>query len=174
MRYLLLFFILIGIIYSQSIFAQSHSVSPLPSVALKDLQGKTINTADLQNDGKPFIIDFWATWCKPCILELNTIAENYEEWQNETGVKIYAISIDDARNSSKVGPLASGKGWEYEILLDENSDLKRALNINNIPHTFLVNGKGEIVWQHNSYTPGDEDLLYENLKNLIAGKPLTH
>jgi alkyl hydroperoxide reductase subunit AhpC len=97
-------------------------------------------------------------------LELNTIKELYGDWKKETNVKIIAVSIDDSRNISKVGPMANGKRWEYDILLDPNGDFKRSLNVNNIPHTFLVNDKGEILWQHNSYAPGDEDELFEVIK----------
>jgi thioredoxin-related protein len=59
------------------------------------------------------------------------------------------------------------RGWEYEILLDPNADLKRALNVGDIPHTFLINGKGEIVYQHAGYAPGDENELYEKLLGCI-------
>ncbi len=138
----------------------------LPIITIKGTDGHNVSTADFDNGGKPIIISFWATWCKPCIQELVTIADEYEDWQEETGVKLIAISIDDTRNSAKVGPFAEGKGWEYEIYLDENSDLKRALNVNNVPHTFLLNGKKEIVWNHNSYTPGDEEELHEVLVRL--------
>jgi len=154
--------------------AQLSEVQQMPSVNVKDLQGRVVSTHDFNNDGKPYFVNFWATWCKPCVLELNTIAETYEDWQAETGIKIIAISIDDARNSVKVAPFINGKGWDYDVYIDENSDLKRALNVNNVPHTFLINAKGEIVWQHNSYTPGDEETMYETYKALLAGKPLTH
>lgn len=139
----------------------------IPSVKVKDLKGKEFNTADLSNDGKPMIINFWATWCKPCIKELNNIQEVYPDWVEETGVKLIAISIDDARNSRRVAPFINSRGWEYEIYLDENGDLRRAMNVQNPPHTFLVNGKGEVVWQHNGYAPGDEDELYEEVKKLL-------
>ena len=145
---------------------------PFPSVAIKTLDGQTVSTDLLKNDGKPIVISFWATWCKPCVNELTNMADLYEEWQKETGVKIIAISIDDARNLSRVAPFINGKGWEYEIYLDPNSDLKRALNINLIPHTFLLNANREIVWQHASYTEGDEYKLLERIKQLIAGVPL--
>lgn len=139
----------------------------IPSVKVKDLKGKEFNTADLSNDGKPMIINFWATWCKPCIKELNNIQEVYPDWVEETGVKLIAVSIDDARNSRRVAPFINSRGWEYEIYLDENGDLRRAMNVQNPPHTFLVNGKGEVVWQHNGYAPGDEDELYEEVKKLL-------
>jgi cytochrome c biogenesis protein CcmG/thiol:disulfide interchange protein DsbE len=146
----------------------------IPSVTLKKLDGSKINSADFTNNGKPIIISFWATWCKPCKKELDAIAENYPDWVKETGVKLIAISIDDVRSSSKVVTDVKMKGWEYEVYLDENSDFKRAMNVNNVPHTFLVDGEGKIVWSHNSYSDGDEDKLYENVKSLIKGEPLKH
>ena len=135
----------------------------LPNINLKDLNGVTKNLSKFSNNGNPIIISFWATWCKPCKLELNTIAEEYDDWTDETRVKLIAVSIDDARSSTRVEPYINAQGWEYLVLLDPNGDLKRAMNVNNVPHTFLVNGNGKIVWDHNNYSPGDEDELYEEL-----------
>ena len=146
----------------------------IPSTMLKKLDGTKVNSATFSNNGKPMIIDFWATWCKPCKKELDAIAETYEEWQKETGVKLIAISIDDARSSSKVVTDVKAKGWTYEVYIDENQDFKRAMNVNNVPHTFIVDGNGKIVWSHNSYSDGDEDKLYANIKKLIAGEALSH
>ena len=139
--------------------AQEKSITkaiPLPSVDIKTVNGKSFNTKDIQNDGKPIIICFFATWCKPCMVELKSIAEVYDDWQDETGVKIYAVSIDDTRSSAKVLPLVNANDWNYEVLLDENQDIKRILNVNDIPHTFILNGNREIIWQHTSYAPGVE------------------
>ena len=144
----------------------------LPSVNVTDMNGKKINTAELSNNGKPFIISFWATWCKPCVKELTTISEVYQDWQEQTGVKLIAVSIDDSRSSAQVKTLSNGKNWEYEILLDQNSDFKRAMNVNAVPHTFLVNGKGEVVWQHTSFSEGSELELISLVKKLNAGDPL--
>lgn len=143
----------------------------LPSVQVKDINGNTVSTDKFSNNGKPMIINFWATWCKPCVLELSTIADDYEDWVKATGVKLIAVSIDDSRNTAKVGPMAKGRGWEYEIYLDPNEDFKRAMNVNNPPHTFVVNGNGEVVWQHIAYQPGDEKALYEVVKKVAAGLP---
>ncbi len=147
--------------------AMQAQVSSLPSVTLKDLDGKDVNTADLSNDGKPVLICFWATWCSPCKKELNTYADYYEEWQKETGVKIYAVSIDDQRTVNSVKPYVNSVSWEYEILSDVNKTFSQAMGVNSPPHTFLLNGNGEIVWQHVGYTPGDEEEVREHLLKLI-------
>lgn len=146
----------------------------IPAATVKKLDGSKVNSNTFTNNGKPIIISFWATWCKPCKKELDAIAETYPDWVKETGVKLIAISIDDARSSSKVVTDVKTKGWEYEIYIDENQDFKRAMNVNNVPHTFIVDGTGKIVWSHNSYSDGDEDKLYENIQALVKGEPLKH
>ena len=114
-----------------------------------------------------FIISFFATWCKPCNRELDAIAEVYEDWQEETGMKIYAVSIDQAQNINKVKPLVANHGWEYEILLDPNGDFKRALGIQMIPYVLIVDGEGKIVYKHNGYTEGAEEELIEKVRELV-------
>jgi cytochrome c biogenesis protein CcmG, thiol:disulfide interchange protein DsbE len=156
-----------------AIFITSYAISQenptVPSVDLKTLEGQTINTSSFSNDGNFYLISFWATWCKPCRKELSAIAEYYDDWQEETGIKLIAVSTDDSRGVSQVGAIVNSSGWEYEIYLDTNGDFKRAMNVNTIPHMFIINGQNEIVWQHNSYTEGDEILLYETILQLIAG-----
>ncbi len=149
------------------------SYAKLPDIDIKTLDGKTVSTSVIQNDGKPIILSFWATWCKPCLREMNTIKDVYEEWQEETGVKLVAVSIDDARSTSRVKPLVDGSDWEYEIYLDPNSDFKRAMNVGNIPHTFILNGNREIVWQHTSFTEGSEEELIEVVKKILKGEDVS-
>ena len=156
------------LIASPILFTQAQS--KLPSAMVTTMEGKKVDSKTFSNGGKPMIINFWATWCAPCKRELNTIAEKYDGWQEKTGVKLIAISIDDARSMNRVAPYVNGQGWEYEVYLDPNGDLKRALNVNNVPHTFLVNGAGEIVYQHNNYTPGDENELYRKVLELTGKK----
>lgn len=144
----------------------------LPDVSIKTLDGTTVSTKDLELDGHPTIISFWATWCKPCIRELGAIHDLYPDWQEDTKVKLIAISIDDSRSRARAKSLVKGKRWEYETYIDENGDLKRAMNVLNVPHTFILNKKGEIVWQHTSYKPGDEEKYYDILKKLAEGKAI--
>ena len=143
------------------------ALAQLPAITLKTMDGKSVNTAELSNEGKPFIIDFFATWCKPCNRELDAIAEVYEDWQAETGVKIIAVSIDQGQNINKVKPLVANHGWEYEILLDPNGDFKRALGIQMIPYVLIVDGQGNIVYKHNGYTDGAETELIEKVRELL-------
>ncbi|MBD5186393.1 MAG: TlpA family protein disulfide reductase [Bacteroides sp.] len=138
----------------------------LPSAQLKDLSGKPVDTATLSNDGKPFVISFFATWCKPCLRELKAIHEVYPDWQDETGMKLIAVSIDEAQNASKVKPLADAEGWDYEVLLDPNSDFARAMGVNNVPHVFIIDGEGRIAEQKVGYTDGSEGHLIEKIREL--------
>ena len=141
-----------------------NAQNALPNVTLKTLDGKTLNTSDLPKD-KPVIISFWATWCVNCIKELDAISEVYEDWQDETDVELFAVTIDDSRALKRVKPMVNGKGWDYDILLDTNQELKRALGISTIPVTLVVKN-GKIIHRHSNYTPGAEDKLFEEVKEL--------
>jgi peroxiredoxin len=139
----------------------------VPSVNVKNINGENIDFASVIEPGKVTVISFWATWCGPCIKELQAIDQYYEEWQEAYNMKLVAVSIDDSRNVKKVKPKVLGEGWQYEIILDENQDLARAMNVNNPPMTYIVDDKGNIVYSHQGYTPGAEDELEAQLKKLL-------
>ena len=142
------FFCIILIIFS------SISYSQIPNIDIKDLNGRVFNTSEFDNNNNPIIISFWATWCKPCKQELENIHEIYEDWQEETNVKLIAISIDDSRNTAKIKPLVNAKGWEYEVYQDSNREFATKMGVNPIPHTFLLDGNKQIVWEHVTYANG--------------------
>ena len=144
-------------------FAQ---IKNLPNVDVKKIDGSSFNFKNIDNNGNPIVISFWATWCKPCTKELNNIAELYEDWQDETNVKLVAVSIDDRRSQSKVAPYVNSSGWEYEIYVDPNSDLKRAMGVSTVPHTFLLDKNKQIIWQHRGYVEGDEYELFDEILKL--------
>jgi len=157
----------VSILASLFLLFYAAASAQIPSVKLRNTDGKIVNTAELGNDGRPFIISFFATWCKPCLRELTAVNEVYADWQEETGVRLIAVSIDQAQDANKVKPLMDGKGFEYEVLLDVNGDFKRAMGVNNIPHVFLFDGKGNKVYSHIGYKDGDETALYKEVKAAI-------
>ncbi len=161
--------ILTFLLFSTMSFAQNETANTdtkkLPSVSLRTMDGEQVNTGSLGIKG-PIIITFWASWCPTCKREMGTLSDLYADWQEETGVTIVAVSLDDEKTKNNVPTLVNANGWEFLVLMDSNSDFKRAMGVNNTPHTFLINENGEIVYSRNNYAPGDEDLLYEALVKL--------
>lgn len=138
----------------------------LPNVQLTNLEGKKVSsTANFSEKDQLYIFSFWATWCTPCISELDEINDLIPDWKKEVDFKLTAISIDDSRTQKRVKPLISGKGWEFDILLDTNQDFKRALGIVNVPYLIVVKNN-KIVHIQNGYVPGNETELLEKLKTL--------
>jgi len=142
-----------------SVFSQKQ----LPNIMLKTLDGKSVKIQDKTSKNKITVLSFWATWCAPCINELDEISDVYEDWTKETNVDFIAISIDDSRTQKRINPLINGKGWEFNILIDKNQELKRALNISIIPHIIILKNN-KILYRHTGYSPGFEEQLYEKIK----------
>lgn len=143
----------------------SFAQQEFPSSDLKSLDNEKINTKSFNEKDKIYVFSFWATWCAPCIQELEAISEVYEDWKTELNIEIIAVSTDDSRTQKRVKPLVNGKGWEYKILLDTNQDLKRKLSIANIPYLVVVKNE-KIVFIQNGHAPGAEDELFTKLKSL--------
>ncbi|MFT4754019.1 MAG: cytochrome c biogenesis protein CcmG/thiol:disulfide interchange protein DsbE [Salibacteraceae bacterium] len=159
--------IILAMLFSFAVNAQSK----LPEIDIQNIDFETFNTSKITNGDMPVVISFWATWCAPCKAELNAIADEWPEWE-ESGVKIYIVSIDNSRSVNSVQPYVYGQDWPFTTLLDVNSEFRRAMNVNNVPHTFLLNGEGKIVWQHNGYNPGDEEELLELVQKVASGEEI--
>lgn len=138
----------------------------MPAIKLTDIEGNQVSTDTLAAPGRPVIVSFFATWCKPCQRELSAIAEVYDEWQEETGVELIAISIDEAQSVNRVKPLVDANSWPYRVLLDPNGELKRALGVQLIPYVLILDESGNIVYKHNGYTDGAENELLTKLQEL--------
>lgn len=142
------------------------ALSQLPSVQLRNINGKTVDTGKLTGKGKPVIISFWALWCHPCMRELEAIHPLYPDWQDKYDVTMYIVSTDPAQDAHKVRPKVDGQAWEYEVLLDPNGDFKRQMQVQMIPHIFIYDGKGRQIYSHQGYTDGAEKELEKILKTL--------
>jgi cytochrome c biogenesis protein CcmG/thiol:disulfide interchange protein DsbE len=163
---LLIFFALASISFS---FTPAGVSKKLPDITITDLQGKPVKIQEYAKDSKYTIMSFWATWCAPCKRELDAIGELYPEWTEAYDVRLVAITIDNARALTQVKPLIEEKGWEFDILVDSKQELQQALNFQAIPQTFVVDAEGNILYQHEGYTPGDEYELEKIIKEL-SGK----
>lgn len=141
-------------------FIKSYGQKTIPNIQLSTLDGKFVKVQNEISEDQITVISFWATWCAPCINELDEINDVYDDWKEETGVEVIAISTDDSRTQKRIKPMVNGKGWEYKILLDTNQSLKRALNISTIPHVIILKGH-QIIYQRSGYTLGAEEELYE-------------
>ena len=137
--------------FAVSVFAQD-----LPSVTVRDLSGKPVRTGSFISEGKPFVVSFFATWCKPCLRELDAVTEVYDEWQEETGVTFYAVSIDEGSDVKKVKPLMRAHEWPFVVLSDANGDFKRAMNVAMVPSLFVFDGKGKLLHRTTGYVDGGE------------------
>ncbi len=155
--------ILIGLV-SNSIFGQRT----LPDIDVRTLEGQNVSIKQHGENEKITFVTFWATWCVPCRRELDAIADLYPDWQEEFGMEVVAISIDDTRGMARVRPMVEQNGWDFIIYTDTNQDLKQALNFQTIPQSFLVDSKGNIVYSHSGYTPGDEYEIEEKMRELIG------
>ena len=151
----------IAFIFSISV----NSQSTLPNISLNYLDGNEINIQAISDNNKIAVVSLWATWCVPCIKELDAISEYYEEWKEEVNFDLYAISTDDSRTIKRVNAMVNGKGWEYTILLDSNNELQRALGASTIPLTLIVKNN-KIVYRHSGYSAGVEFELFDKIKEL--------
>jgi thiol-disulfide isomerase/thioredoxin len=141
----------------------AFSQTTIPNTTLTTLNGKSVKVQDEISKEKITILSFWASWCVPCINELDAISEVYEDWQEDFNMELIAISTDDARTQKRIRPMVNGKGWPYKILLDKNQELKRALNISTIPQIIILKDS-KVIYIHSGYSPGVEDEFYEIIK----------
>ena len=154
-------FIIISILLSINSFSDKKT---FPDTEVFTLDGKKVSTWDYVGKGKPVIISFWATWCAPCKRELDTVSELLPEWKDQWDFELIAITTDNARGLRKVPAMVSAKGWEFTVLADKNQALQQSLSFQTIPQTFVLDGSGNIVYEHNGYAPGDELKLEELLE----------
>jgi cytochrome c biogenesis protein CcmG, thiol:disulfide interchange protein DsbE len=165
-----LFATLSGTLFATLFVTPLGAQTSLPNLFARSLEGKEVRLADFLKEGKPLVISFWATWCNPCVEELEAVSQRFESWQKEIDFKFVAISVDDARSTSKVRSFVSGREWPFTVLLDANQDIMKAMNISSVPFTMILNREGVVKYSHSGYIPGDENTIIKELKKLIDEK----
>ena len=155
-----------AIVLAISLFISTLAFAQVPSVKVENMKGESFDTKTLMEAGKPMIVSFWSTSCKPCIRELDAIYDALPDWKEVVDFDVVAVSTDDSRLLAKARSFAEGRGWgeDYILLFDKNQDFMRAMNVSQVPHVFVFDAKGKIVYSHTSYLPGNENELLEALK----------
>ncbi len=153
-------------LFSLALLVSAVAAAQVPSVTVENAKGESFDTSLLLQEGTPMIVSFWSTSCKPCIRELDAIYDALPDWLDEAKFRVVAVSTDDSRLLAKAKSFAEGRGWgeDYLLLFDKNQDFMRAMNVSVVPHVFVLDAKGKIVYSHTSYVPGNELELFEAVK----------
>jgi len=136
--------------------------------AARDVEGRTFRLSD--HLGKEVVLlDFWATWCEPCMAEMPHLESLYEAHRAE-GFTVIAIAMDGPETVADVPSFAKRHAMRFPVVLDEDS---HAVSIYNPKHaaplSVLINRKGAVVRVRESYNPGDEELVAEDVAQALAG-----
>ena len=137
-------------------------------IELKDAAGKVANSSDVMTNGKPTVLIFWLTTCYPCKIEMAAIQKKFAQWQEETDFNLIAISTDFEKNADKFSAMVNEKGWPWDTYHDFNREFRHVMPgaLNGLPQTFIIDQKGEIVYHKRKYSSGDEDILYNKVKQI--------
>lgn len=160
-------FILFSVaLFSISLFSQDNAggIRKGPDFTLEDLSGDLVELNQEVGDG-PILLSFWATWCKPCIEELDEYKKLYNDYKDK-GFKMFAISTDDENTVAKVKPLVKSKGYNFPVLLDTNGDAVRLYYAQSIPYSVILDKDGMIIYSHLGYMKGDE----VKVKNIVTSQ----
>ena len=154
------------LVLSLALFVSAIAAAQVPSVTVENAKGEAVNTKSLLEEGTPMIVSFLSTSCEPGIRGLDAIYDVLPDWKEEADFRVVAVSTDDSRLLAKAKSFAQGRGWgeDYTLLFDKNQDFMRAMNVSVVPHVFVIDGKGKVVYSHTSYVPGNELELFEAVK----------
>lgn len=149
------------------LFVSTAAAKPAPSFNLPDWQGKNVSSQQLIGKG-PVVINFWATWCIPCLAEMKTLQDLQERYAAQ-GLQVVSISVDDSKTAAKVPTVVRQRKFQkFTILLDSGKEVYNRFLVSNVPELFLLDSKGEIVSHHKGYQSGDGKKLEEEIQALLS------
>jgi len=157
--------IIFYLVFIAQIGAKVEIENKLPKMSLKMLNGKSTDVSSFLEDG-PILINFWATWCAPCIKEMKYL-DKFNKKYAESGFQVVSINTDTPRSLSKVKSFVKSRGYSFEILMDPKSEFIRKAGGKVLPFLLLVNTDGTIFKRHMGYSPGDEITLEKEIGELI-------
>ena len=136
------------------------------------LNGKYAKLYDFLKDG-PMIIDFWATWCEPCKKQMRYL-DLFHNHFKDLGFKVLTVNTDTPKSMSKVKPYVRTKGFEFNVAVDPNSQIKKKMKIQQMPTTIIVDQDGTVVYRHKGYVPGDEVGILKAITELLDKKGIAY
>jgi peroxiredoxin len=146
----------------------SFAASKAPDFTLRDINGKQHSLSDYE--GKVVLLNFWATWCGPCQSEMPHIQKMKNELEEE-GLVVLSVSIDEAKDISKVKPLVKRNRYDFTVLLDKETKVVSLYNPDKtVPYTSIIDRDGNLYYSKVSYAPGDEVELKKKVKSALKGK----
>jgi cytochrome c biogenesis protein CcmG/thiol:disulfide interchange protein DsbE len=169
LKFIKLFLLVTLLILSRPAVSQTSTKKIAPA-NVKTMYGESFNTSNLDNNSKPMIIVIWRTDRRSCFQYFQALNEDLSDWQKETGVKVVAVSIDPPKSAPDVLPMVKARQWDFESYIDTYQEFKTAMGVVGVPYTFIVNGKGEVVWEKQAYSPGLETEIYEIIKKVAKGE----
>ena len=151
------------------VFAQENTSSgKIPDIDLKLLNGKKTTLYKLLKSG-PVLLDFWATWCKPCKQVMKHLNEYHNEFKDQ-GFKVVMINQDTPRSLGKVKAYINSKGYDFLVSIDPNQQISKKLNGQIMPNLILVNQDGTAKWRHQGYMPGEEVEIKEQIEGILSSE----
>jgi peroxiredoxin len=122
--------------------------------SLKDPRGAVVSLSSMR--GKVVLLNFWATWCPPCISEMPSLNKLYQELRPR-GFEVVAVSLD--KSAENVREFISKKGFKFLVLIDESNTVSKRYKVFSTPTTFLIDRKGNIVERfYGEYDWQDRDI----------------
>jgi peroxiredoxin len=158
--------LIVSFLFSLSLMSISHAGDAAPDFKLRDMSGKEVSLSDYR--GKVVLMNFWATWCQPCLVELPHLQEIYKELEKD-GLVVLGISVDAPRDVSKVKPIVKTRGLEFPILLDKSSSVLSLYNPSQaLPYNVLIDREGKVIWTKEAYAPGEEEVIKEKIVSALG------
>lgn len=145
----------------------ASSLTTAPDFTAVGVDGKTYRLSELLKQG-PVLLDFWTTWCKPCMLEMPKLQDVWLR-HKEKGFTLVGIPSDDQKSASKVKPTIQSKGFKFVNLPDPTRKIGNLYNVRNYPTTVLIAPDGSIVKYTLGFNPGDEKELEAKVIALLGG-----